>query len=117
VLGKVIARLYQPSLTWSEYRSVGARPRVSFHASPLSPSTQSLKAHRPISLLETISKEREALVARRLSCLVEKYRLLPENHFGGRPNRSAEQALNLLVKKIHEALRAYRFLSLLSFDV
>jgi hypothetical protein len=70
-----------------------------------------------MSLLETISKEREALVARRLSCLAETYRLLLGNHFGGRPNRSAEQALNLLVEKIHEALRAYRVLSLVSFDV
>jgi hypothetical protein len=70
-----------------------------------------------MSLLKTISKRREAVVARRLSCLAEAYRLLPENRFGGRPNRSAEQALNLMVKKIHEALRAYRVLSLVSFDV
>jgi hypothetical protein len=53
----------------------------------------------------------------RLSYLAETYRLLPENHFGGRPNRSAEQALNLMVKKIHEAWRAYRVMSLVSFDM
>jgi hypothetical protein len=68
-------------------------------------------------LLETISKALKAIVARRLSYLAETYRLLPENHFGGRPNRSTEQALNLLVGKIHEAWRAYRVLSLVSFDV
>jgi hypothetical protein len=45
------------------------------------------------------------------------YRLLPEKHFGGRPNRLAEQALNLLVEKIYEACRTYRVLSLVSFDV
>jgi hypothetical protein len=68
-------------------------------------------------LLETTSKGVEAVVARRLFYLAETYRLLPENHFGGRPNRSAEQALNLLAEKIHEAWRAYRVLSLVSFDV
>lgn len=59
------------------------------------------------------------MIARRLSYLAETYRLLPENHVGGRPRRSAEQALNLLIEKINEAWRAYRVLSLvvLSFDV
>jgi len=57
------------------------------------------------------------VVARRLSYLAETYRLLPENHFGGPLNTSAEQALNLLVEKIHEAWRVYKTLSLVSFDV
>lgn len=64
-----------------------------------------------------MSKGLEAVVARRLSYLAETYTLLPKIHFGGRPNRSAEQALNLLVEKIHEAWRACRVLSLVSFDV
>jgi hypothetical protein len=56
-------------------------------------------------------------MARRLSYLAKTHRLLPDNHFGGRPKKSAEQALNLLVEKIHEAWRAYKTLSLVSFDV
>ena len=84
---------------------------------PNKPDYSVPKAYRPISLLETISKGLEAVVARRLSYLAETYRLLPENHFGGRPQRSAEQALNLLVEKIHEAWRVYKVLSLVSFDV
>lgn len=68
-------------------------------------------------MLETISKGLETVDARRLSYLAETYRLLPGNHFGGRPNRSAEQALDLLVEKIHEAWRVYNILSLVSFDV
>jgi len=35
--------------------------------------------------------------------MVEKYSLLPDNHFGARPRRSAEQALNVLVEKIYQA--------------
>ena len=60
-----------------------------------------LKAFRPISLLPTISKGLEAVVAARLSYIVEKYSLLPDNHFGVRPRRLAEQSLNVLVERIY----------------
>ena len=75
------------------------------------------KAFRPISLLQTISKGLEAVVAARLSYMVEKYSLLPDNHFGARPRRSAEQALNVLVERIYQAWRGGKILSLVSFDV
>jgi hypothetical protein len=60
-----------------------------------------LKAFRPISLLPTISKGLEAVVAVRLSYITEKHNLLLANHFGARPRRSAEQALNVLVERIY----------------
>jgi hypothetical protein len=75
------------------------------------------KAFRPISLLPTISKGLEAVIAARLSFITETYNLLPSNHFGARPRRSAEQALNVLVEKIYQAWRQRRVLSLVSFDV
>ena len=75
------------------------------------------KAYRPISLLPTISKGLEAIVATRLSYLAERYSLLPTNHFGGRKQRSCEQALDVLIEKILEAWRANKVLSLVTFDV
>jgi hypothetical protein len=75
------------------------------------------KAFRPISLLPTISKGLEAVVAARLSYITEKYSLLPINHFGARPRRSAEQALNVLVERIYQAWRGGKILTLVSFDV
>jgi len=75
------------------------------------------KAYRPISLLQTISKGLESVVAARLSYLAQEGQLLPQNHFGGRPRRSAEHALNTLVERIHQAWRAGRVLTLISFDV
>jgi hypothetical protein len=75
------------------------------------------KAFRPISLLPTISKGLEAVVTARLSFITETHNLLPTNHFGARPRRSAEQALNVLVEKIYQAWRQRRVLSLVSFDV
>jgi hypothetical protein len=75
------------------------------------------KAFRPISLLQTISKGLEAVVAARLSYLTERFSLLPANHFGGWPRRSAEHALNVLVERIYQAWRNYKILTLVSFDV
>ena len=76
-----------------------------------------LKAFRLISLLLTISKGLEAVIAARLSYLAEEHGLLPKNHFGARPKRLAEQALNVLIKRIYEAWRGKRTLSLVSFNM
>jgi exonuclease III len=54
------------------------------------------KAWRPISLLATLGKVLESVIAERISHSVEMYGLLPTNHFGARKQRSAEQALILL---------------------
>jgi hypothetical protein len=117
ILGSVMLKLYQASLDLKFVPQRWRTAKIVVLRKPNKPDYSVAKAHRPISLLETISKGLEAVVARRLSYLAETYRLLPENHFGGRPNRSAEQALNLLAEKIYEAWRAYRVLSLVSFDV
>lgn len=63
------------------------------------------ESFRPISLLPTLSKALEPLIARRLSFLVEDYRLLPDNHFGGRKKRSTVGALMNLQEKFFQAWR------------
>jgi hypothetical protein len=75
------------------------------------------RAYRPISLLPTISKGLESLVATRLSHMAERYKLIPNNHLGARKHRSSEQALDVLVECIHQAWRNDRVLSLVIFDV
>lgn len=75
------------------------------------------KAWRPISLLATLGKVLESVVAERISHMVEKHGLLPTNHFGARKQRSAEQALVLLQEQIYTAWRGRRTVSLISFDV
>jgi hypothetical protein len=75
------------------------------------------KAWRPISLLSTLGKILEAVVAERISHAVETYGLLPTNHFAARKQRFAEQALMLLQEQIYAAWRGRRILSLVSFDV
>ncbi|KAM4061805.1 endonuclease-reverse transcriptase domain-containing protein [Hirsutella rhossiliensis] len=63
------------------------------------------RAWRPISLLSTLGKILEAVMAERISFAVETFGLLPTNHFGARKRRSAEQALVLLQEKIYKAWR------------
>lgn len=75
------------------------------------------KAWRPISLLSTLGKILEAVIAERISYAVETVGLLPTNHFGARKKRSAEQALLLLQEHIYDAWRRRKVLSLVSFDV
>ncbi|KAG7145205.1 RNA-directed DNA polymerase mobile element jockey like protein [Verticillium longisporum] len=75
------------------------------------------KAWRPISLLSTLGKVLEAVIAERISYAVEEFGLLPSNHFGARKRRSAEQALMLLQEHIFKAWRGRQVVSLVSFDV
>lgn len=97
--------MYQTSLDLKYVPQRWRTAKIVVLRKPNKPDYPMPKAYRPISLLKTISKGLEAVVARRLSYLAETYRLLPENHFGGRPHRSAEQALKLFIEKIHEAWR------------
>jgi hypothetical protein len=75
------------------------------------------KAWRPISLLCTLGKILEAVIAERISHAVETYGLLPTYHFGARKKWSVEQALILLQEHIYQAWRSGKVLSLVSFDV
>jgi hypothetical protein len=43
----------------------------------------------------------ESIIARQISYMVEKYSLLPPQHIGGRRGVSTEQAIHLLLERIH----------------
>jgi hypothetical protein len=74
-------------------------------------------AYRPISLLNTLGKLLEAVMARRLSYLAEKHSLLPNSQFGGRPGRTTEQALLVLSNAIDQAWYKHRVVTLIAFDL
>ena len=74
-------------------------------------------AYRPISLLNTLGKLLEAVIARRLSYLAEKHGLLPNSQFGGRPGRTTEQALLVLSNAIDQAWYKHKVVTLISFDL
>ena len=54
------------------------------------------QSYRPISLLATLDKGLEAVIAERLTYLAEEYHLLPKSHFGAWKGGSTTQARSLI---------------------
>ena len=76
------------------------------------------KAYRPIALLNTIGKALEAVIASRISYMVEAHSLLPHTHVGGRRGRSCEHAIHLLLERVHASWRTGALVAtLLTLDV
>ncbi|KAF8692069.1 Reverse transcriptase (RNA-dependent DNA polymerase), partial [Rhizoctonia solani] len=75
------------------------------------------KSYRPISLLETLSKCLEKIIAARISFEVGKHNLLPYTQFGGRDNSSCVDAGLSLSHDIHAAWAQGKFASLLTLDI
>ena len=63
------------------------------------------KSWRPIALLNTIGKVVEAVTARYLQDVAERWKLLPETQMGARKNRSTETALDWLLSQVRTVLR------------
>ena len=69
------------------------------------------------TLLPTLSKAIESLVAERIAHLSDEYGLLPRNHFAGLKCKDTVDALVVLQEKIYQAWRDKKVLSLVTFDI
>lgn len=58
------------------------------------------KSYRPVTLLNTLGKFLEAIIAKRVSYAVEEHGLLPKTHLGGRKGISRDHAIQLLLDRI-----------------
>ena len=74
-------------------------------------------AFSPISLLSTLSKAIETVVAERIACLAEKFKLPPSNHYGALKRKSTIDALLTVQEKIFQAWKDKKILSLITFDL
>src|SRR5579859_1214810 len=70
---------------------------------PGKPDYTTAKAYRPIALENTLGKLIESVIAELLSHAVEEYQLIPPQHYGGRPGRTGEEAMTMLVERIKHA--------------
>jgi hypothetical protein len=75
------------------------------------------KAHRPISLLETMSKLLEKVVAKRMQHDIVAHELIHTNQFGGRAHSSCLDAGLTLLHDVQSAHRAGLKAGILLFDV
>lgn len=76
-----------------------------------------LKSYRPISLLNTLGKIMEAVLAARISYMATTHHLLLETHFGGWRGSFIETAIHHLFEKIYAAWNKDKIASLLIVDV
>ncbi len=98
-----IFQLYSSSLELAFLPSSWRVAKIIAMAKPNKKDRTVPNEYRSISLIPTISKGLEAVIASRMSYLAETHNLLPENHFGARKRRSCEQAVNVVIEKIYDA--------------
>ena len=84
---------------------------------PGKPRYDTLKAYRPIALLNTMWKVLAAIIADQLTYLMEKHQLLPSHHFGGRPGQTTMDTIQLVTHKIKNVWRQGNVTLVLFLDV
>ncbi len=75
------------------------------------------KTYRPISLLNTIDKIIDVIIAATISYMATTHELLPKTHFGGWCRLCLETAIHHLLEKIYAAWNENKIASLLMIDV
>ena len=115
--GDEITSIFQQSLRQGRLPYASKIAKILALRKAHKPDYTRVNAFRPISLLSTLGKALESLLAERLSYLVETHGLLPSNHYGARKQRSTVQALTILQENVFSAWRHRKVLSLVSFDV
>ena len=95
--------LTQASLDVGYFPKVFKQTITSVLRKPSRPDYTIAKAYRPIALENTLGKVLESIIAELISYLTETHNLLPTQHYGGRPGRTAEDAMMVLSEHIHQA--------------
>ncbi|KAI2756346.1 hypothetical protein DTO006G1_7986 [Penicillium roqueforti] len=116
-LKQFITGIFTASINLGYHPERWRRARIVVLRKPGKPDYSAPGAYRPISLLNTLGKLLEAVMARRLSYLAENHGLLPDTQFGGRPGRTTEQALLILSNTIDRAWNQHKVVTLVAFDL
>ena len=74
-------------------------------------------AHQPITLMNMIGKLLSAIVAEDITYMCERYGLLPDMHFGGRPGKNTSDVMHFLTNRIKGAWRQHRVAAVLFLDI
>jgi hypothetical protein len=112
-----IVQIFTASINLGYYPKRWKTATIIVLRKPGKPDYSAPGAYRPISLLNTLGKVLEAVIARRLSYYAETHGLLPDTQFGGRPGRTTEQALLVLANEIDRAWLKNKVITLVAFDL
>jgi hypothetical protein len=109
--------VYNACLVLGYHPPVWKEAKVVAIPKPDKPDYSLPKAHRPISLLETMSKLLEKAVAKRMQHDIVAHKLIHTNQFGGRAHSSCLDAGLTLLHDVQSAHRAGLKVGILLFDV
>ncbi|KAI9035202.1 reverse transcriptase family protein [Aspergillus affinis] len=112
-----ITHLFTKSIELGCYPDRWKRARIVVLKKPGKSDYSLPGVYRPISLLNTLGKILEAVIARRLSFWAETYKLLPDTQFGGRPGRNTEQPLLVIANAVNRAWLRSKVVTLIAFDL
>jgi hypothetical protein len=116
-ISKIVLKIFTSSINLGYYPKRWKTAMIVVLRKPGKPDYSVPGAYRPISLLNTLGKLLEAMMARRLMYYAETYGLLPDTQFGGWPGRTTEQALLVLANAIDRAWLKDRVVTLVAFDL
>jgi hypothetical protein len=108
---------YNACLTLGHHPARWKEAKVVAIPKPDKPDYSLPKAHRPISLLETMSKLLEKAVAKHMQHDIIKHELIHANQFGGRAHSSCLDAGLALLHDVQDAHRRGLKVGILLFDV
>jgi hypothetical protein len=109
--------VYNACLVLGYHPPVWKEAKVVAIPKPDKPDYSLPKAHRPISLLETMSKLLEKAVAKRMQHDIVAHELIHTNQFGGRAHSSCLDAGLTLLHDVQSAHRAGLKVGILLFNV
>lgn len=116
-LSTQILRIANQCLNLGLYPTRWKRARTIILRKPNKPDYANPSSYRPIALLSCLSKVVEALIAFRMKAQAESTGIIPCGHYGGRPQRSTEDALTHLTTWTKNHWSKGRFVGALFVDV
>ena len=116
-ISRIVVKIFTASVNLGYYPKKLKTATIVVLRKPGKPDYSVPGVYRPISLLNTLGKLLEAVMARRLSYYAETHGLLLNTQFGGRPGRTTEQALLVLANAIDQAWLKDKVVTLVAFDL
>jgi len=109
--------LIQSSINTSHFPTAFKSTTTIVLQKPGNPDYSKANAYRPIALENTLGKLIESIITELLSHVVEEYQLIPPQHYGGRPGRTGQEAMMMLVERIMHAWKEGVCYSVVFIDV
>lgn len=116
-LAQAITSIANSCLQLGLYPSSWKVAQTAILRKPNKPDYADPSAYRPIALLSCLSKVVESVIANRLKVRAEIEHILPQGHYGGRPQRSTEDALTHLTAWTKKQWSRGRYVGALFVDV